>query len=145
MSAYPFSEKMVPEKINFRHHSSSMFSEMENIKFSTKGVQSELYVRLQKAKSAVDEDISRKIDITSLAREANLSAFHFSRSFKNAFGISPYQYVLNRRLDRSVELLKAGNCMLTEIAYQVGFNDIYSFSKSFKKRFNTCPSRLILN
>lgn len=133
------------EKINFKYHSSLMFMEMENIKFDTNGIRNEMFARLQKAKSAVDEDISRKININSLAREANLSAFHFSRSFKNAFGISPYQYVLNRRLDRSVELLKSGDFMLTEIAYQVGFNDIYSFSKSFKKRFNTCPSRLLFN
>jgi AraC-like DNA-binding protein len=122
-----------------------MFIEMETIKFNKCCLQSDLYARLQKARRIVDEDISRKININSLAREANLSAFHFSRLFKNAFGISPYQYVLNRRLDRSVELLKAGDYMLTEIAYQVGFNDIYSFSKSFKKRFNTCPSRLVFN
>jgi AraC-like DNA-binding protein len=122
-----------------------MFIEMETIKFNKYCLQSDLYVRLQKAKRVVDEDISRKININSLAREANLSAFHFSRLFKNAFGISPYQYILNRRLDRSVELLKAGDYMLTDIAYQVGFNDIYSFSKSFKKRFNTCPSRLVFN
>lgn len=122
-----------------------MYRKMENIQFNGKGVKNELYARLQRAKSAVDRDISRKINISLLAREANLSAFHFSRSFKNAFGISPYQYVLNSRLDRSVELLKAGDFLLTEIAYEVGFNDIYSFSKSFKKRFNTCPSRLLFN
>lgn len=122
-----------------------MYRKMENIQFNGKSVKNELYARLQRAKSAVDQDISRKINISSLAREANLSAFHFSRLFKNAFGISPYQYVLNSRLDRSVELLKAGDFLLTEIAYEVGFNDIYSFSKSFKKRFNTCPSRLLFN
>lgn len=108
-------------------------------------MQSDLYARLQKARRIVDEDISRKININSLAREANLSAFHFSRLFKHAFGISPYQYVLNRRLERSFELLKGGDYMLTDIAYQVGFNDIYSFSKSFKKRFNICPSKLLFN
>lgn len=122
-----------------------MFSDIKNIQGKGNLVKTELYLRLQKAKNAVDEDISRKINISLLAREANLSEFHFLRSFKNAFGVSPYQYVLMRRLDRSVELLKGGDYMLTEIAYQVGFNDIYSFSKSFKKRFNTCPSRLLCN
>lgn len=122
-----------------------MFIEMETIKFNKCCMQSDLYARLQKARRIVDEDISRKININSLAREANLSAFHFSRLFKNAFGISPYQYVLNRRLERSFELLKGGDYMLTDIAYQVGFNDIYSFSKSFKKRFNICPSKLLFN
>ncbi len=103
----------------------------------------ELFDRLSKAKNAIDEDISRKININALAKEATLSEFHFYRSFKNAFGISPYQYVLNKRLEKSMELLKEGKFMLTEIAYQVGFNDIYSFSKSFKKHFNSCPSQLL--
>ncbi len=115
------------------------------MKFKTSLAKEELYQRVNRAKNVIDEDISRKININLLAKEATLSEFHFYRSFKNAFGVSPHQYVLNKRLERSIELLKEGNYMLTEIAYRVGFNDIYSFSKSFKKRFNTCPSQLFSN
>lgn len=118
---------------------------MEKVKFKKILAKEELYQRLNKAKNVIDQDISRKIKINLLAREATLSEFHFYRSFKSAFGISPHQYMLNKRLERSMELLKEGNYMLTEIAYKVGFNDIYSFSKSFKKRFNTCPSQLSSN
>ncbi len=108
----------------------------------SKNTNPELFYRLNKAKHVIDTDISQKIHIRLLAKEATLSEFHFYRSFKNAFGISPYQYLLNKRLEKSIELLKEKKFRLTEIAYQVGFNDIYSFSKSFKKRFNTCPSRV---
>ena len=116
---------------------------MERIQLPKNFIEKELFEKLNKVKDAIDEDISRKIHINALAKEATLSEFHFYRSFKNAFGVSPHQYVLNKRLEKSVELLKDGKFKLTEIAYLVGFNDIYSFSKSFKKRFNTCPSQLL--
>ena len=116
---------------------------MEKMPISKSPVKKELLEQLSRIKEAIDGDISRKVYINALAREAAISEFHFYRSFKNAFGVSPHQYVLSKRLEKSVELLKDGRFKLTEIAYQVGFNDIYSFSKSFKKRFNTCPSQLL--
>ncbi len=81
---------------------------MEKIKLPKSSIRKELFDRLNKAKDAIDEDISRKINISALAKEATLSEFYFHRSFKNAFGISPHQYVLNKRLEKSVELLKDG-------------------------------------
>lgn len=107
-----------------------------------KPVKADLLNQLIKAKKLMDEDPSQKVDITMLAKEASLSKFHFFRCFKNAFGLPPYQYLIKKRLERSMELLLEGNCQVKEIAYQVGFNDIYSFSKSFKKHFNACPSQV---
>ena len=103
---------------------------------SKTSVKAELLTQLTKAENLIDEDVSRKVDINTLAKEAALSKFRFFRCFKNAFGLSPYQYLLKKRLERSMELLSEGNCQVTDVAYQVGFNDIYSFSKSFKKYFN---------
>ena len=115
---------------------------MERCTTSKTSVKHELLIQLTKAKNLIDEDVSRKVDVSTLAKEAALSKFHFYRCFKNAFGLSPYQYLLKKRLERSMELLSEGNCLVTDVAYEVGFNDIYSFSKSFKKYFNACPSRV---
>jgi len=113
---------------------------MQKIINQKKAVQAELLTQLIRAKNMMEEDLSRKVNIAALAKEATLSKFYFLRCFKNAFGLSPHQYILNKRLERSMELLNEGKWMVTDIAYLVGFNDIYSFSKSFKKHFNACPS-----
>ena len=118
---------------------------MEKIINQKKTVKAELLTQLIRAKNMMEEDLSRKVNIATLAKEATLSKFHFVRCYKNAFGLSPYQYILNKRLERSMELLNEGKWMVTDVAYQVGFNDIYSFSKSFKKHFNACPSRFSLS
>ena len=107
---------------------------------STKTIKPDLLLQLIKVKNIIDEDVSRKVDIAMLANEATLSRFHFFRCFKNAFGMSPYQYLINKRLEKSMELLKKGTCHVTDVAYEVGFTDIYSFSRSFKKHFKICPS-----
>ncbi len=115
---------------------------MKNNSAPKKDVNTSLLSQLTKAKNIIDEDVSRKVDISALAKEASLSRFYFFRCFKNAFGFSPYQYHLKKRLEKSMELLTEGKCPVTDVAYQVGFNDIYSFSKSFKKYFNACPSQV---
>lgn len=107
---------------------------------STKTIKPYLLLQLIKAKNIIDEDVSRQVDITMLAKEAALSRFHFFRCFKNAFGMSPYQYLINKRLEKSMELLKEGTFQVTDVAYEVGFTNIYSFSRSFKKHFKICPS-----
>ncbi|MEO9070654.1 MAG: AraC family transcriptional regulator [Ginsengibacter sp.] len=100
-----------------------------------------LVARLTIAKNVLEENFSENVNIDALAKGVSFSKFHFCRSFKNAFGLSPHQFVLNKRLERSAELIIEGKLMITDIAYEVGFSDIYSFSKSFKKRFNASPSR----
>lgn len=100
-----------------------------------------LVARLTIAKNMMEENFSGKVNIDVLAKEVSLSKFHFCRSFKNVFGLSPHQFVLSKRLERSAELIIEGKLMITDVAYEVGFPDIYSFSKSFKKRYNACPSR----
>ena len=103
-----------------------------------------LIARLTIAKNLLEENFSEKVDVNTIAKEASLSKYYFSRSFKKTFGLSPHQFVLNKRLERSAELIREGKLMITDIAYQVGFADIYSFSKSFKKRFNASPSRFFI-
>jgi transcriptional regulator GlxA family with amidase domain len=68
-----------------------------------------------------------------------MSEFHFFRSFKQAFGITPYRYLLNNRLEFSKSLLQK-KIPVKEIATSCGFADIFSYSKAFKKTFGTSPT-----
>lgn len=114
---------------------------MVNEIISQKKIDRKLITRLTIAKNLLENNFSTKLDIDALAKEASLSKFHFSRSFKSVFGMTPHQYVLNKRLERSVELITEGKLMITDIAYQVGFADVHSFSKCFKKHYNASPTR----
>ena len=72
-----------------------------------------------------------------------MAEFHFFRSFRQAFGTSPYQYLLGKRLELAKELIITGDMSVTTIAAHCNFPDIFTFSKAFKRRFNVAPSRLI--
>jgi len=117
-------------------------AQIQKIKAAKSNTKKELYDRLCKAKEMMDADVSRNISIADLSREAALSEFHFYRSFKSVYGISPHQYLLKKRMEFSMQLVKQGNLPVTEIAYRVGFNDIYAFSKAFKQHFKIAPSFL---
>ena len=115
---------------------------IQKIKASRASTKKELFNRLNIAKNIIDDDFTHKISVADLAREAALSEFHFFRSFKEAFDQSPHQYILEKRLQLAKSLLLNDEMPVTEVAYQAGFNDIFSFSKAFKKQFNISPSRL---
>jgi AraC family transcriptional regulator len=118
------------------------WAEIERIKASKSSTKKELYRRLYLAKAIMDEDPSQKLNIPLLARRCALSEFHFFRSFKAVFGKSPHQYILTKRLEKANRLLKEGITSITHIAYECGFNDIFSFSKSFRKNFKMAPSSI---
>lgn len=91
-------------------------------------------------KSYIDSNFKSHLSIEEIAKECGLSEYHFHRLFKSVYGNSPYQYILNKRLNLALEKLKKGNDTLTDIAYEIGFADIYSFSKAFKKNYGVPPS-----
>ena len=66
-------------------------------------------VRLRKAKDRMDREFERPLDVPALARSAAMSTGHFSRSFKAAFGESPYSYLMTRRIERAKDLLRRGD------------------------------------
>lgn len=100
----------------------------------------ELYRRLLVAKNYIEANFDKKTEIEAIARIANISTFHFFRTFKQVFNISPHQYILNLRLKKAAQLLKKRQNSITDIAYQVGFADIHAFSKAFKKNYQVAPS-----
>jgi AraC-like DNA-binding protein len=96
--------------------------------------------RLRRARDVVDRDYARPLDVAALARQAHISPGHFSRRFKEAFGETPYQYVLSRRVERAQELLRNTDLSVTEVCFEVGFQSLGSFSAAFHRVAGMPPS-----
>ncbi len=103
----------------------------------------EILRRLKVGKAFMDEEFLNISQVAQVAKVSNMSEFHFFRSFRQAFGISPYQYLLGKRLDLSRGFLLAGGRSVTDIATHCNFPDLFTFSKAFKRRFHISPSQLL--
>ena len=97
-------------------------------------------VRLRKAKDRMDREFERPLDVPAIARSAAMSTGHFSRSFKAAFGESPYSYLMTRRIERAKALLRGGDMSVTEACFAVGFTSLGSFSSRFSELVGRSPS-----
>ncbi len=95
--------------------------------------------RLNKAKAYMDELFLQNPEMSDVARFCAMSEFHFYRCFKQAFSITPYRYLLNKRLEHS-QLLLEKKLLVSEIAKACGFSDIFTFSKAFKKAYKVSPT-----
>lgn len=101
--------------------------------------QAGLSVKLGKAKTLIDEGGGDGLSVAMLAREAGLSESHFSRCFKELFGVSPYRYCLEKKIHRSAHLLVSSQLALTAIAHELGFSELSAFSRRFKKIYGMSP------
>src|SRR5947207_8235455 len=88
-------------------------------------------VRLRRAKDRMDREFDRPLDVPALARSAAMSTGHFSRSFKAAFGESPYSYLMTRRIERAKALLRSRDMSVTDACFAVGFTSLGSFVTRF--------------
>jgi AraC-like DNA-binding protein len=95
---------------------------------------------LRRAKDLVDRSYAQPLDVDALARRAHCSPWHFSRRFKEAFGETPHQYVLSRRVERAQELLRNTELSVTEICLEVGFQSLGSFSAAFHRVAGMTPT-----
>ena len=95
---------------------------------------------LRRAKDLVDRSYQQPLDVPALARHAHLSPGHFSRRFKAAFGETPHQYVLTRRVERAQELLRNTDLSVSEVCLEVGFASLGSFSSAFRRVTGTTPT-----
>ncbi len=84
----------------------------------------------------MDRDYAKPLDVPALARTALMSPGHFSRSFRAAFGETPYSYLMTRRIERAKALLRRGDLTVTEVCFEVGCVSLGSFST----RFTEAPS-----
>ncbi|MDX2853684.1 helix-turn-helix transcriptional regulator [Actinacidiphila glaucinigra] len=97
-------------------------------------------VRLRRARDAMDRDYADPLDVTVLARAALMSPGHFSRSFRAAYGESPYSYLMTRRVERAKALLRRGDLTVTEVCFAVGCTSLGSFSSRFTELVGETPS-----
>ena len=98
-----------------------------------------LYGRLLVARDYIEANYTHSFKLDELARKALISKYHLLRTYKVAFGITPYQHVLYLRLKRAAGLLSK-DLSLEEIAQEIGFSDRRSFTKAFRKMYNCSPS-----
>lgn len=97
-------------------------------------------VRLRRARDVIDRDYALPLDVPALARVALMSSGHFSRSFRAAFGETPYNYLMTRRIERAKALLRRGDLSVTEVCFAVGCTSLGSFSSRFTELVGESPS-----
>nr|WP_225882122.1 helix-turn-helix transcriptional regulator [Streptomyces aureocirculatus] len=88
----------------------------------------------------MDRDYAQPLDVPALARDALMSSGHFSRSFRAAFGETPYSYLMTRRIERAKALLRRGDLSVTEVCFAVGCTSLGSFSSRFTELVGESPS-----
>ncbi|MET9610483.1 helix-turn-helix transcriptional regulator [Streptomyces sp. NPDC006512] len=105
-----------------------------------RGVNLEDLRRLRRARDAMDRDYAQPLDVPALARIALMSPGHFSRSFRAAYGETPYGYLMTRRVERAKALLRRGDLSVTEVCFEVGCTSLGSFSSRFTELVGESPS-----
>jgi transcriptional regulator GlxA family with amidase domain len=96
--------------------------------------------RLRRVRDRIDRDYAQPLDVEALARGANISAGHLSREFKLAYGESPYGYLMTRRIERAMALLRRGDLSVTEVCFAVGCSSLGTFSTRFTELVGVPPS-----
>jgi AraC-like DNA-binding protein len=96
--------------------------------------------RLRRVRDRIDREYAQPLDVEALARDAHMSPGHFSRQFRLAYGESPYSYVMTRRIERAMALLRRGDLSVTEICFQVGCSSLGTFSTRFTELVGMPPS-----
>ena len=95
---------------------------------------------LRKVRDRMDRDYTQPLDVEALARGVNMSAGHLSREFKRAYGESPYGYLMTRRIERAMALLRRGDMSVTEVCFAVGSSSLGTFSTRFTELVGMSPS-----
>jgi AraC-like DNA-binding protein len=96
--------------------------------------------RLRRVRDRIDREYARPLDVEALARGAGMSAGHLSRQFRLAYGESPYSYLMTRRIERAMALLRRGDLSVTEVCFEVGCSSLGTFSSRFAELVGMPPS-----
>ena len=97
-------------------------------------------VRLRRVRDRIDREYAQPLDVEALARSAHMSAGHLSRQFRLAYGESPYSYLMTRRVERAMALLRRGDLSVTEVCFAVGSSSLGTFSTRFTELVGVPPS-----
>ncbi len=95
---------------------------------------------LRRVRDRIDREYAQPLDVEALARGAHMSAGHLSRQFKLAYGESPYSYLMTRRIERAMALLRHGELTVTEVCFAVGCTSLGTFSTRFTELVGVPPS-----
>jgi len=95
---------------------------------------------LRRVRDRIDREYAQPLDVEALARGAHMSAGHFSREFRLAYGESPYGYLMTRRIERAMALLRRGELSVTEVCFAVGCSSLGTFSTRFSELVGMPPS-----
>ena len=98
-------------------------------------------VALRRARDMIDREYARPLDVPALARAAYMSTGHFARSFRAAYGETPYSYLMTRRIERAKALLRRGDLSVTDVCMAVGCTSLGSFSSRFTEIVGETPSQ----
>ncbi len=96
--------------------------------------------RLRRVRDRIDREHAQPLDVESLARGVHMSAGHLSREFRLAYGESPYGYLMTRRIERAMALLRLGDRSVTEVCFAVGCSSLGTFSTRFRELVGMPPS-----
>lgn len=96
--------------------------------------------RLRRVRDRIDRDYAQPLDVDALASSVHMSAGHLSRQFRLAYGESPYSYLMTRRIERAMALLRRGDLSVTEICFTVGCASLGTFSTRFTELVGLSPS-----
>jgi AraC-like DNA-binding protein len=95
---------------------------------------------LRRVRDRIDREYAQPLDVEALARGANMSAGHLSRQFRLAYGESPYSYLMTRRIERAMALLRRGDLSVTDVCFAVGCSSLGTFSTRFTELVGMPPS-----
>ena len=98
------------------------------------------YESLQRARELIDAQYAQPLVLNELSQAANLSRYHFLRSFRAVFHMTPHEYLTRKRIERAKELLAESDLLVTEICFEVGFESLGSFSTLFHRIAGWSPS-----
>jgi AraC-like DNA-binding protein len=95
---------------------------------------------LRRVRDRIDREYAQPLDVEALARGAHVSAGHLSREFRRAYGESPYAYLMTRRVERAMALLRRGDMSVTDVCFAVGCASLGTFSSRFTELVGVPPS-----
>ena len=96
--------------------------------------------RLRRVRDRIDREYAQPLDVEALARGVHVSAGHLSREFRRAYGESPYGYLMTRRIERAMALLRRGDLSVTDVCFEVGCQSLGTFSTRFTELVGVSPS-----
>ncbi|MEU4015830.1 helix-turn-helix transcriptional regulator [Microbacterium sp. NPDC028030] len=95
---------------------------------------------MRRVRDRIDREYAKPLDVEALARGVHMSAGHLSRRFRDAYGESPYSYLMTRRIERAMALLRRGDLSVTEVCFEVGCSSLGTFSTRFSELVGVAPS-----